>query len=348
MPKILIVDSYYPEFLCSVGIGTSYDRSLRLLMGQSFGTADFYSRHLAMLGWDTVDVIANADFQYQWAREKMVDGSLPEVLLHQIQWHQPDVLFFQDLSLMAPDVLGGLHQKYLLAGQCSCPMPQESQIRQFHVLFTSFPHYVSRFEAYGVKAVYNPLAFDPVVLERLNRIYQFGPKAFDCVFIGGVGAPSHWKYGMQVLETVAQKVPEAWFFGYGYDRLDRNSPVRAKYIGEAWGLRQYEILCRSRMAINRHGEVAENYANNMKLFEITGAGALLITDMKENLEDFFEIGHECAVYSDPDDAVSCIRYFQRNPEEAAQLAKRGQQRTLRDHTYEKRMKTVSDTLKGML
>ena len=32
----------------------------------------------------------------------------------------------------------------------------------------------------------------------------------------------------------------------------------------------YRVLARTRVAVNRHGDIAEGYANNMRLFEATG------------------------------------------------------------------------------
>jgi hypothetical protein len=40
----------------------------------------------------------------------------------------------------------------------------------------------------------------------------------------------------------------------------------------------YRVLARSGIVVNRLGPVAEGAANNMRLFEATGAGALLLTE----------------------------------------------------------------------
>jgi len=105
----------------------------------------------------------------------------------------------------------------------------------------------------------------------------------------------------------------------------------------------YEILQKSKIVINRHGEVAAGFANNMKLFETTGCGALLLTEAAPNLADFFAI-NECATYSSPVEAVSKINYYLENFEERKEIAMRGQERTMRDHTYTQRMAKVSNEL----
>jgi spore maturation protein CgeB len=167
------------------------------------------------------------------------------------------------------------------------------------------------------------------------------------VFIVGVGAPSHWRYGMEVLETVAREIPTFKWWGYGLATLPADSALRSKYQGEAYGLDMYEILLQSKICLNRHGEVAEGYANNMRLFEASGAGALLLTEEAPNLSDFFT-KEEAVGYSSPTDAVEKIRYLLDRWEYSKVIAMRGQARTLRDHTYSQRMKTVSETLETML
>lgn len=339
--KIVIIDTYYPDFLrtLSIDADSTYQAELDKVLKQSFGTSDFYSRGLRNCGWEAIDIIANEErLQRMWTRENNGAG---DVLQAQIADFKPDVVFFQDLSVCRPEVLASLKEKYVLAGQCSCPMPVEDNVKQFDVLFTSFPHYLAKFESLGVRAVYNPLAFDPIVV--MGRTVQNVGREIDVAFVGGVGAPSHWKYGMEVLEVVAEKIPTSFFWGYGYDLLPSNSRIRQRYRGQAWGLRMYEILQQSKIVINRHGEVAAGFANNMKLFETTGCGAMLLTEDASNLSDFFA-PNECATYFSPADAVKKINYYLENFEERKEIALRGQERTMRDHTYTSRMVKVSSEL----
>lgn len=343
--KILIVDTYYPDFLQTLSIDpdSTYEAELQKVLQECFGTADFYSRNLRALGWETMDVIANEErLQWMWMRE---NNASSDSLMEQIRSFNPDVVFFQDLSYCDPTTLANIKRDYVLAGQCSCPMPSASNVCQFDVLFTSFPHYVEQFEMLGVRAVYNPLAFDPIV--TLGRTFATTEREIDVAFVGGVGNPSHWRYGMEVLDLIARCVPTSFFWGYGYDLIPSNSAIRQRYRGQAWGKRMYEVLQHSKIVINRHGEVARGYANNMKMFEISGSGALLMTEQAPNLADFFA-ENECAAYTSPTDAVEKILYYLENFGERKEIAMRGQERTMRDHTYSKRMQKVSDVLTEMV
>lgn len=350
-PRVLIIDTYYPQFIEELPAPSGdYEEALREVLDLAFGTADFYSRNLNKLGFDAIDIIANHHhLQETWHEEKgdALSASMLEILKEQVNYYNPDIVFCQDLSLLPPDFLRWMKRErgIKLMAQCSCPMPAEENVREFETIFTSFPHYVDAFRKLGVRAVYNPLAFESKVLDRFPNLQK---RTYDVAFIGGVGTPSHWSYGMQVLEKIAKEIPNAFFWGYGYDILPARSYVRGKHVGQAWGLSMYSILLKSKIVVNRHGEVALNYANNMKLYETTGCGALLLTDQKSNLHDIFRVGTECLAYSSAEDAVAKIHEMLADDAKREKIAAAGQQRTLADHTYQDRMKTVARIAMEML
>ena len=71
-------------------------------------------------------------------------------------------------------------------------------------------------------------------------------------------------------------------------------------------------------------------------FEIPGCGGFLLTDRAENLDDYYVPGKEIALFEGADNLVEQIRYYLSREEERAAIAKAGFERTLRDHTYERR------------
>src|SRR3989344_7172227 len=106
----------------------------------------------------------------------------------------------------------------------------------------------------------------------------------------------------------------------------------------------YNIMLQSKITINRHIDIAEDYANNMRLYEATGCGAMLITDKKKNLSDLFKIDKEIISYEDTDDLIEKIRYYLKKDKEREAIASAGQKRTLKDHNYSVRMKELVNIL----
>ena len=84
--------------------------------------------------------------------------------------------------------------------------------------------------------------------------------------------PGAHEKGNSSVEALANLVPlDVW--GYGAETLNPSSPLLKRYHGPAWGLAMFSIFSQSLMTINRHIDVAENYANNMRPFEATGLPA---------------------------------------------------------------------------
>jgi len=119
-------------------------------------------------------------------------------------------------------------------------------------------------------------------------------------------------------------------------------------MGTAWGIEMYQILQASKMTLNHHIGIAESYANNMRLYEATGVGTLLITDWKVNLHEVFEPGREVVAYRSPEECAEMIEYFLDHEKERQELAHAGQQRTLREHTYFCRMQELAGIVRKYL
>ena len=372
--RVVILDTYYPRFLRSFysenrGLRqTSAEEQTKALLHAAFGTSDFYSRHLKEFGVEATDLIVNCvPLQQTWAQENGVPFSawalrlphrlfrlpvigsrlaalpgLVEVAVAQIRALKPDVLYCQDLSFFPGEVLHALrsHVK-LIVGQIACPLPPESFLKGYDLILTSFPHFVPRLRALGIRSEYFKIGFDTRVLELLGEV----KRDIGASFVGGISR--HHGKAVPLLEYLALNTPIE-FFGYGAKTLPRSSPIRKRHHGEVWGLDMYRALARSRVTLNRHINVAENNANNMRLYEATGVGALLITDRKDNLGELFEIGKEVVAYSSPEEAAELIRYYLAHPEEAEAIASAGQARTLRDHTYRRRMEELVPILERYL
>lgn len=372
--RIALLDTYYPRFLTTHYAanphlaGDAFAAQRQDLLNQVFGTSDFYSRHLRELEHETQDLIVNcAPLQQAWAKEHHVAYSalalrlpqrlfrlpivgpwfaalpgLVEIAVAQVKTFRPDVLYCQDLWYLGPRVLAALRPYVkLIVGQIASPLPPEPYLKGYDLLLTSFPHFVPRLRAMGVASEYFRIGFDTRVLELLGKVEP----DIGVSFVGGISR--HHGKALPMLEYLARSTPIE-FFGYGAGSLNRSSPIVARHHGEVWGLDMYRALARSRITLNRHIDVAENHANNMRLYEATGVGALLITDRKDNLGELFDLGKEVVAYSSPEEAAELIRYYIAHPQEASAIASAGQARTLREHTYRHRMEELVPVLETYL
>lgn len=347
--RCLFLNTYYAGFLdahyskTSESACQSYQRQKDALQSECFGDSDFYSEGLKKQGWDAQDLIVNCEIlQQSWALEQNFSGEGLEIAVEQIRQLTPDVIYLQDLHLATPAFLAAIRPlTTLIVGQIASKVPPQIDLQAFDILFSSFPHFVKEFRKQGVMAYYQPLAFDPRVLQKekpLERKHQV-------TFVGTLSADHSLR--MEFLEQLQAHVPfDCW--GYQISPLVNGSRMQRQYHGEAWGGEMFSRLQESFMTLNYHVDIAGQFANNMRIFEATGCGALLMTDYKDNLQELFDIGREVVAYRSLEECADLIRFYLHHQDEARQIAKAGQARTLRDHTYDIRMAQTAEILERHL
>ena len=257
------------------------------------------------------------------------------ILEAQIRHFEVTILYVQDINWLPAAFLKHVKSYVeMVVGQNACPLAPGLDLSPYDLLLTSLPHYVGRFRSMGVQASYFPIGFDSRLLQRHRTD---GPRPYPLTFVGGLGG--YHSKGSKMLEAIAQELPlQVW--GYGGQQLPSSSTLKDRWHGEAWADDMYGLLTKSRITLNRHIDVAEGYANNMRLYEATGMGACLLTDSKLNLPELFEPDREVLTYTSPAEAVSKLKQLLNHPQEAAAIAVRGQQRTPKEHTYIHRMKEL--------
>lgn len=124
---------------------------------------------------------------------------------------------------------------------------------------------------------------------------------------------------------------------YFLSEIPRNpkniSAIRKIAKPPVYGLEMFKAISRSKIGFNMHGEAAGDYAANVRLFEITGVGSCMVTDMKKNLNEIFEIDKEVVAFNSGDECVEKIKWLLAHPKEREEIARAGQRRVLKDHTF---------------
>jgi spore maturation protein CgeB len=199
--RFLKISSYYRGFLNHYYqkhpeiTSKSHDEQYEHLMEQYFAWSDNYGRLLAEKGLETLEVVANAEpLQRAWMREKGAsdDISSENILLQQIQYFRPNVVYFQDsityngafvekVKLQFPEI-------QLCIGNLCAPFTsaQVNSFKVFDYFTVCSPFFKLQLSKYSIHSVIIPHAFDSRILNKIESDNAFPEVPF--AFIGSVFA----------------------------------------------------------------------------------------------------------------------------------------------------------------
>jgi spore maturation protein CgeB len=307
------------------------------------GRAVFRMRRLASHGRVLADRCLGSSKLAAQA-DAMLDVRNPliyEILAEQIRNLKPDIVYNHDPALVDGRFfksIPGFSGK--LVAQIASPYPDTIDWRPYDLVISSLPNFVHRFRKEGVPAAYLPLYFAPQVLNEVGT----RQRDLALTFVGSVGQVHAQR--RKFLEHVAGRLPLDL---YGVLQGEREgTPLTKSYRGPAWGRDMYVALARSRLTLNRHIDVADGFANNLRLYEATGMGACLLTERRQNLPELFEPGREVIAYDSDEECVDLCRYYMNHSGEADAIAAAGQRRCLADHTVERHAERLVGILRDRL
>lgn len=265
------------------------------------------------------------------------------ILAAQIEHYKPDVLLNQDMSGISSHFLKEAkpYVRLIVGQHAATRLSNVKNFKCYDLSISSFLPTIEYFRQKGIPAQLSRLGFEPRVLSYLKA----GEKTFDVTFVGSFYSVHSSRIAL--LEALCARFSRIKIGGPGIDHLSIASPIRECYMGQAWGREMYQILVNSKITLNHHGDILP-YANNCRLYEATGIGTLLITDWKENLHEMFELSKEVIAYRTPEECAELIQYYLEHDDERKAIARAGQKRTLREHTYYHRMQELVDIVRKYL
>lgn len=355
--RIIVADTYYDAFLDDYSRAhphtkrCSYDDQHDHLMATRFGTSDAYAAGFRSLGHDAKTIVLNAEnLQKQWACEHglVIEGNKRDFLLGifeaQMQRYQPDVLLIQELSYADDALLKRIKPHVgIIVGQIACSLPSSRTFGNHDLIVSSWPPIVDYFRLRQINAEFVPLGFDRFVLDDLKVVDPI----YDVTIVGGL-SDIHCKR-LELVEFLAERT-NLTIFGYGREKLSCDAVSRHR--GPAWGMDMYRAIANSRIVINVHGQirvdgrVQSDLANNMRMFEATGCGSLLLTDMKPNLGDYFDVGSEILAFESKEDCLDQIQKMLMDDGRRQSIAATGQRRTLAGHTIDHRCRDLVEIIEN--
>jgi spore maturation protein CgeB len=218
--KILKVTTFYSNYL-SQFYGNhlhlekeSYREQKKLLDYDAFGWSDFWQKALDPLGYEVMEVIANAEsLQKCWGKENDVVFNSEtwqwQIICEQVKKFQPTILFLEDYSILPSALLEELKQNclsiQLVMSWCGAPYGDTSVFKAHDIVLSCIPEMVETFRNQGHRSEHINHAFEPRVLDRLDLTAQ---QTIDFSFVGQIVRSNQYHLKReQLLESLVAQLP---------------------------------------------------------------------------------------------------------------------------------------------
>ena len=215
---------------------------------------------------------------------------------------------------------------------------------QFDYFTTPDVYGVRSYRAMGLEnAIHFPFGCNEVLYRKTGAGH-----IFDVSFVGAWHPYRQWlverlrKAGVSV-KTAGYRWPEGIVSHDDMVGIFNQSRINLNLSNSAsWDARYLASSPRSLLNRVRSPKTAEQL--KARHFEINGCGAFQLSYYVEGLETQYAIGHEIAIYLDPDDLLRKVQLYLAEPDLRNQIAQAGYCRTIAEHTFGRRFQHVFDCM----
>ena len=206
----------------------------------------------------------------------------------------------------------------------------DPRLSYMDVLFYSDSGYVPSGSHLPCRTVYLPLCADETVFKKTKDIHN------DLPFFAGDANP--WR--MAYLKAIQTPV-NIWGSHWNKKELMQHYVHNKKL--------SHQKICafynRSMAPINM--TFSKNIVDglNFRTFEIGAAGGLIIINEGKDLNRCYDVGQECVTYKTPEDLNNLVADIIQNSTKYQKIADAGYKRTLKEHTYTRRLEQMFEKLK---
>ena len=192
----------------------------------------------------------------------------------------------------------------------------------------------------GIKgANWLPVACDPIehrpVEVSAEEKERYGN---DVVFVG-----SYYSNRAELFENLSDFDLGIW--GPGWEKLEAKSKLRRCIKGSHTPPSEWlKIYSASKIVLVTHYQDPEErfpvYQASPRIFEAMACGAFTVSDNQRDVFSLFKDGEHLIRFDNSGELVEKIKYYLDHPDERKEVAKRGREEVLKNHTYEHRIEKL--------
>jgi hypothetical protein len=349
--KIVQIESFYEKFLESFLLqnpflsNLPYKNQIQTLFDSGWSSGQNVVPYLNPSQWESHYLIPTCEWlQRSWALENGLPLGIPLdlILFHQLQTISPDVIYLSDIPCFNFGLLDALNKKPFVVGWHATALNPNIQWSRIDLVLSGIKAIRNRALELGAKSAEEFMSASPNY-RQLTLNSSLGVSAivgFAGSFFGGL----HEVRARLLFETGSRLTNKKIDIFTGNPFCDPNVGF-VKFHPPVFGsevVTQYskcDIVLDIRADFGLPGEeMYHRETSNMRIFEATRAGTLLLAENCSNLDKYFEIDQEIVTFSSSEEMLDKINYYldDRNIKERLNISKQGYKRTISEHSIEKR------------
>jgi spore maturation protein CgeB len=168
-----------------------------------------------------------------------------------------------------------------------------------------------------------------------SKPYPSSACRYDVSFVGSI-----YGYRAEWVEVLRQSGVSVSCFGH----RSENGVIDADEIPQVYRASRISLNFSGAGQNARGAKGSYNRQLKARTFEVPGAGGFLLTENAPGLERYFRVGQEVATFESTSDLIDKVRYYLVHPDERDAVARAGHERTMAEHTYDRR---ISEILKKL-
>lgn len=383
MIKFLRISSLYPSALKAFTKKIkniekkSYKQILNLLHKEKYSISNYYSIFLKKKNYQCVEIISNAEFlQNKWLIEYGNSKGSESILFQQINYYKPEVIYIGNADLCDKNFINKIKEiksTKLVIGYHCAPFTKKiyQNLNNVDAVITCTRGYqkeiISKIDKevlFLPHAFYNNRA-------SLKKIKYSQKKIIDVAFVGSIflGDGLHNKR-VDLIYSIIKNFKNSYiavnfsnFFILKIFFFTFKSFINFNFLNSIkiyykliyiyffskrpiFGKEMYSIFRKTKILINSHiGDT--KYAGNMRMFEGTGTGCLLLTDNKIGNTEFFKPKKEIIIYNNFN-LVDLCKYYLKNIDKLKTISLNGMAKTFKYHNYYNRVQMLDIFIKNIL
>lgn len=278
--------------------------------------------------------------KFKLQKIKLINCFLNKALINLVKSKKPDILIVNKGESLLPGTVNSIKKYGVTTINWNPDEPfgtllkfnKLKNISEYDAFFTYDLQYLDELKKLNPNSYYLPACADLLDVHKEQISLEKRPNNFDICMVG-----TAYENRIKLL-TPYTKDYKLFVAGPAWNNATpalRDISFPSIKINE-----MIKKFNESKITINPYGEAKGFIIPNPRTFEIPASRSFQLTDARRDIDKFFKIGKEIIVYKNEIDFKELVDYYIDNNNERNEIAQRGYERVLNEHTMQHRLKEM--------